>query len=180
MVGTKVMHIILGLISALGMLLFILWRINLAVQAARELGDAADSARGFFRRRKWNKKVNADQLKQITDPREAATIMMVAIAESDGALTDAEHKKIIEIIIDQFEATQPQAEELLGVGRWMAKDAGDLTSFLNRLVPVIMSNCTDQQKHELIDMLQMVSRVEGEIPPDQAQSIAQIKKYLAI
>ncbi len=174
------MHILLGLLSAVGIILFALWRINMAVQATRELADAADSARGFFRRSKWRKKLNSDQLKNVSDPREAATIMMVAVAETDGAMTDRERIKILSIMRDKFEASQEQAEEMLSLARWMSKDAGDLTSFLNRLVPVIMKACDEKQKHELVEMLRDVASAHGEVPQEQEQSILQIKRYLAI
>ena len=174
------MHILLGILSSLGALVFILWRINIAIQVTREIADAADSAKGFFRRHKWRRKVNADQLKQITDPREAAATMLVAIAEADGAITENERQKIITIFIDKFEATTEQAEELLGISRWRARNAGDLTSFLNRLTPSIIKSCSQEQKQELIIMLRDVANADGPQPSDVGLSISQIKRYISV
>ncbi len=155
------MHIIIGLLSAIGLLVMVLWRISMAIQASREIAGAAQDAKGFFRRHKWKNKVNADKLKQIEDPREAAVIMMVAVAESDGSISDRECKKILHIIMTKFEASQKVAEEFLAQARWMTKDAGDLTSFLNRLKPVIQRSCDATQKRELIEMLKEVAEVDG-------------------
>ena len=172
------MHILLGLLSAVGILIFILWRVSMAIHAARDIADAANDARGFFRRRKWRKKVNVDLLNQIDDPREAAITMMVGVAEADGAITHAEQNKIQEIIIQEFGATPKQAEELFARARWLSKDNVDLGNFLSRLKPVIIDNCTHEQKLELIDMLTSVANVEEDIAPDVLHSLSLLKRDL--
>ncbi len=174
------MHIILGLISLIGVVLFAIWRINMAVQASRELVDVAHDAKGFFRRRKWNKKVNADIIQQISDPREAATAMMVAVAESDGPMTESERSQILDIISHTFEATSSQAQELLTHGRWISKDAGDLTSYLGRFKKVILNTCDARQKSELIDMLYKVARADGSISDEIEYTLQHVKRGLNI
>lgn len=174
------MHIILGLISFIGVILFAIWRINLALQASREIVDAAQDAKGFFRRRKWNKKVNADLIQQIEDPREAATAMMVAVAETDGPMTESERTQILDIITGTFEATSKQAIELLAHGRWISKDAGDLTSYLGRFKKIIMKTCDEQQKAELIEMLYKVGKADGSISDEVEYSLQYVRRSINI
>ena len=50
------MHILAILGTVLAVLLFVLFRMQQAANAARDLADAADEARGFFRRWGWRRK----------------------------------------------------------------------------------------------------------------------------
>ena len=44
----------------------------------------------LFRRWRWRRKVNVNPIDLIEDPREAAGVIMVAVAQADGRLTAAE------------------------------------------------------------------------------------------
>ena len=81
------MHILLSVLGALGTVVFVLWRIQQASYIARDVADAAGSARGAFRRWRWRRKVNVNPIDLIEDPREAAGVIMVAVAQADGRLT---------------------------------------------------------------------------------------------
>ena len=84
------MHILAILGAVLGVVLFMLFRMQQAANAARDIADAADEARGFFRRWGWRRKQATNPLDTIDDAREAAAAMMVATAQSDGSITERE------------------------------------------------------------------------------------------
>ncbi len=151
------MGIILALLAAMGAVGVVLWRIQAASDAAKGMIGAADEARGFFRRLSWSRKAGRHPLDLVSDPREAASAMMVAVAEYDGAMTDAERSLILGEMIDHFDATQQEAEELLARGRWLAKDVRDLDQALRRLCGPIESQLEAKERSDLIDMLRLVA-----------------------
>ena len=89
------MHIILGLVAILGAVGLVLWRLHMASEAAKGLAETASDVKGFLRKRKWQKKLANDPLQLVDDSRVAATIMMIALAQHDGAVTQAEQSAII-------------------------------------------------------------------------------------
>jgi uncharacterized tellurite resistance protein B-like protein len=162
------MHILAGLVAAIGVVLAILWRIQQASHAVRDIGEAADDARGFFRRWSWRRKTSVNPLDLVTDPREAATAMMAAVAEADGALTERERVAILRFVVEKFGATPSQAEELLAQARWLIKDRSDLGETFRRLLPPIRKTCSKQEQQDLVAILQTVAAANG--PADQTVS----------
>src|SRR5262249_22693896 len=92
--GEGRMHILVAIVSALGIIGVILWRLHMAAEATKGLVETANDARGLFRRWRWQRKLASNPLDLIQDPREAAVAMMVAVAQSDGAMTDRERQVI--------------------------------------------------------------------------------------
>src|SRR5262245_13155503 len=89
------MHILVAIVSVLGVIGVVLWRLHMAAEAAKGLAETASDARGLFRRWRWQRKLASNPLDLIEDPREAAVAMMVAVAQSDGAMTDRERQVIV-------------------------------------------------------------------------------------
>lgn len=172
------MAIILSLLAAMAAVGVLLWRIQAASEAARGAIEVADEARGFFRRLAWSRKANRNALDMVSDPREAASAMMVAIAEYDGAMTDAERALILGEMIDNFDTTQQEAEELLGRGRWLSKDVRDLGQALKRLSGSVERHLEAKERRDLIDMLRLVAgpgSVRDSVPH---QAIARLEEQL--
>ncbi len=169
------MHILAGLAAAIGVLLVILWRLQQASNAVRDIGEAAGDARGLFRRWAWWRKTAANPLDLVADPREAAVAMMAATAEFDGALTERERLTITRLIADKFGATGSQGYELLAQARWLVKGRTDLAETYRRLQPSIRKSCNAQAQQELIAMLQAVADADGATDPTIARDI----KWLA-
>ncbi len=155
------MHILISLLGAAGMLILVLWRIRQATYVARDLADAAGEARGFFRRWKWRRKVNVNPIDLVTDPREAASILMVAVAQGDGPITEAERAAIQSQMIERFGATQRQAMELLTQSQWMVRDGVDTREIMRRLQPLVHRGTTPEQRRELVEMLTAVAEADG-------------------
>jgi hypothetical protein len=61
------MHILAALGAVLGVLLFVLFRMQAAANAARDIAGAADEARGLFRRWGWRRKLAKNPLDTIDD-----------------------------------------------------------------------------------------------------------------
>ena len=71
------MHILLAVLGVLGVAAFWWYRVKYVGQAAGELVDAAERARGAFRRRQFRKKADTATIDAIDDPRTAATVRSV-------------------------------------------------------------------------------------------------------
>lgn len=174
------MAYLMAIIGALGAVGLVLWRIKMAADAARDIAETADDARKFVRRTRWKNRQKSGKQAVPEDPRLAAVAMMAAIAETDGALSEAERSAILTEIAIRFEFSVEDAEALFAEGRWLSKDAGDLSSFLRRMDPPVRSACTEQEQRDLITMLTKVAECEGEADPIAAQAIETLRRALGV
>lgn len=149
---------ILGIIGALiGAVLFGLWRVNSAAQAVRGLAEAADDAHGFWRRLLWRRKLAGDRLELVKEPQEAAAGMLVAVAQADGALTQAEQSALLGEFQTTFLMTPAQARELLAHARWTVGESHDLDRCLYKLGQKL----DPEQKCDVAAMLGRVALADG-------------------
>ena len=172
------MHILLSILGALGMVIIVLWRVQQAAYIARDVADAAGTARGLFRRWRWRRKVNVNPIDLVEDPREAASILMVSVAQADGTLSDAERNSITAQMKQRFGATSKQASELLARSQWIVREGVDAAETMRRLKPVFDRTCNDQQHRELIEMLTAVASANGKYDETIAFDINRYGKEL--
>ena len=172
------MHILVAIVTALGIIGVILWRLHMAAEAAKGLAETANDARGLFRRWRWQRKLASNPLDLVQDPREAAVAMMVAVAQSDGAMTDRERQVILAELVARIGATERQAEELLAHGRWLTRDVRDIDYCLDKLAPLIKRHCSPDQNRDVLEMLYSVARVEGQPGEIEGAALARVSRAL--
>jgi len=173
-------HILAAIGAVLGVLLFILFRMQAAAHAARDIAGAADEARGLFRRWGWRRKFAKHPLETIDDAREAAAAMMVAVAQADGAITERERAAITSEMMKHFGATQSQGEELLARARWLVQDRSDAGEVFRRLIPLIERTLGPTERSDLIGMLSNVADSDGKADEVVAQDIARLARTLRL
>ena len=78
------MHIILGVLAAIGTIVFFVIRARNAANAARDLVGLADDVRGAVKRFGFNRNANRNPLNDLDDPRLAAAGVMAAFARMHG------------------------------------------------------------------------------------------------
>ncbi len=162
---------ILGIIAALiGAVSFALWRLNAAADAVRNLTGAAEDAHGLWRRWSWRRRLAGDRLELIKDPREAAAGMLVAVAQADGALTQAEQNALVAEFKTSFEMSEPQAQELLAHARWSTGEVRDLDRCLFKLGLLL----DVEQKNDVARLMQLIAAIGS--PPSPAIR-ASLDKY---
>ena len=172
------MHILAAIGAVLGVLIVVLFRMQQAANAARDIADAADGARGFFRRWGWRRKHLKNPLDAIDDAREAAAAMMVVTAQSDGAISERERTTITAEMMKRFGATPKQAEELLARARWLVQDRNEAGEVYRRLTPLIQRTCGPIERSDLIEMLGAVAGADGEADAVVAQDLAWLTRNL--
>lgn len=155
------MHILGLLAAAIGVVVVILWRMQQAASAARDIADAANDTRGLLRGWLWRRKAITNPLDAVDDPREAAVALMAVVAGFDGAMSERERAVIEEQARTRFGATPSQAVELLARARWLVKDSADPAEVMRRLAPVIRKRLNAAEQAELIAMLEAVASAEG-------------------
>jgi uncharacterized tellurite resistance protein B-like protein len=172
------MHILAILGAVIGVLLFALFRMQQAANATRDIVDAADEARGLFRRWSWQRKHARHPLDMVEDAREAAAAMMVVVAQSDGGITERERAAITGEMMKRFGATSDQADALFARARWLVKDSADAGEVFRRLTPVIQRTCGAPERSDLIEMLDAVARADSTSDDIVTQDIAKFARTL--
>ncbi len=170
------MHIILGLLTVIGVIAVVIYRIRMAADATREIGQAASDVKGAYRRLEWKNKSRVDVIRDIEDPRLAGTAMMVAVAKADGDLTSAQIRAVRDAMTGTFRMDDAAADEMLAESRWLSNDLGDLGSFLRRLSPAVQKACTDEEKSDLIDVLTRIAAIEGPVSDIQQNAIGVVER----
>ena len=172
------MHIVALLTALAGIVGIVLWRLNQAASAARDVTEAANEVTSLARRFSWWRKTSRNPLDAVVDPREAATAMMVAVAQYDGNLTEREHVAIVSAISQTFGATAKQSEELIAQARFLVKDVVDPSNCFNRLAPLMTKQLGPNERGELIEMLNKIANADGAPNDAVLHSIGQLQRRL--
>ena len=102
-----------------------------------------------------------DAIAKVTDPRAAASIAMVAVAQADGRMSDGARAAIVDQITNRFELTADEANALVINTQMMVREGVDAADIINGLVPLFQSVFSQAEKRQLIEMLTAVANADG-------------------
>jgi uncharacterized tellurite resistance protein B-like protein len=172
------MHILAGLMTIIGAVAFFIIRAGMIARAGSELGDAASTAVGAVRRARFRKKATRSPLTQLDDPREGVAALMVAIAKAEGDLTEQQVSAMASLARDRLEEEDP--EELIAHARWLTQDAVEPGIVVQRVSRFLAKQCSLDQKHDIIEILNKVAAIGSPATPLQMQAIARLMHNLDI
>ncbi|RAN35612.1 hypothetical protein HY3_07270 [Hyphomonas pacifica] len=170
------MQILILILGVLTVIWVWTWRIHMARQGARGALDAARTVANAPRRFAFRYKAGQNGISLITDPREAAAIMMMEVARARGGpLTEAQARTLKEEIMQHFNFTLAEAEELSAHAAWVTNTAPDPRQTMRRLSHLIVS-APQLGPKEIVDldaMLVSVSEAEG-VPTREQLAVLQV------
>jgi len=174
------MHIILGLISLLGIIGLVVHRINMASEGARHLADLAGEAANLPRKMRFKSKAGKKGLAIVDDPREAATILMLGVARCAGEVSVEQKTAIRSEIMQNFQFNEEEAEELLAHASWVSSDLPDAESAINRMMDLIAQTMNQEDMGTLLNMLKAIASAEGEPRPVQKVYISNCRARVGL
>jgi len=171
----NLMHI---LIAVLGAAAAAFWAFTYFTRAAREGREALGEVRGVIRSGRWSRKVSKRLIENLSDPREAAAILLYQIAAYDGAVTDRQKAAMIGEMRDAFSADEETAEGLCAFARMAAGEINDAANSLKKILRPVADVCTDDEKRRLVAMLEKVGEVEGPLTDMQRRLVIEVRRIV--
>lgn len=157
------MHIVLAILGVLGTAGFILWRIHLASQAARELADLAGEAANLPRKMRFRSKANRRTIETIDDPREAAAVLIYGAAACAGPVSATNREAITRDMAALFGIDDASAGELTARAAWHVDALADPLNAVNRLTDLIAVEAGREALSSLAPVIQAsIGRTEME------------------
>lgn len=176
------MHYLVGLLGLLAFVAVWYWRLKILGSAARDGLKAAETVANLPRKMRFRARTRRGGLQVVEDPREAATILMLEIAQARGALTERQEAAIRAEIIQHFEFTESDANSLITQAGWLARDAGAAHTVVTRMTELIL-NAPGMTEKEIVDldgMLVIVSEAEGSPTNDQLDLLAVFRQKAGV
>lgn len=152
------MHLIIGGILALAGLIWAIVR----------LANAMDEAKGAARRYSWSRKADKRVIDNLTDPREAAAILLAQLAAYEGEITAGQKELILGQMRQAFGVSAAEADELYGFARHALAETSDAGNRLTKLIDPLRGACSGREVAELLEMMRTVASSEG--PPSDLQN----------
>lgn len=173
------MAFLLAVLGAMGVAGGLLWRLNTTAEAAKGLAETAQDIAGMGRRWSWWRKANADPVRMVDDPRVGAMALMVAVAQSDGAMTAAERAAILRAAVENFGCTGKVADEMLAYGRFLVGNGRDPNTVFLKLQPLLMRSTGAKERADLVAMVRAVAAADGPAGDAEAHAVERIARELA-
>ena len=117
---------------------------------------------------------------QLTDPREAAAILLVQQAAYEGRVTPAHKQAILTLMTATFGVDEDEAAGLYGFGRMAVGQTGDAANNLRRLLAPVRAQCTLAEMKDLAAMLVQVGETGGAMNDAQARLTSEVRRALSL
>ena len=166
------------IIAILGALAAAFWAFTYVVNAANEGREAIGEVKGVIRRGKWNRRIDQRLIENLSDPREAAAVLLYQIAAYDGAVTDRQQSQIVADMRAAFDADEETAQGLFAFGRMAVGEINDAGNNVRKILRPVAEVCTDSEKNQLIELLERASEIEGAPRDIQRRLIAEARRVL--
>ncbi|WP_439632525.1 hypothetical protein [Glycocaulis sp.] len=170
------MHIVMAILGVLGTAAFILWRIHIASQAARNLADLAGEAANLPRKMRFRSKANRRAVETIDDPREAAAVLIFGVAACAGPITEADRAAMTHDMARLFEISEADATELAARAAWHVGGMVDPLNAVNRLTDIVAENAGNEALSSLSPVLQASADRTEMQSADQSAFIAKFRR----
>ncbi|WP_425409741.1 TerB family tellurite resistance protein [Hyphococcus sp.] len=158
------MHIIIAILGALAAAF---WAFTHFMNAANQGRETVRDVGGVIRRGQWNRRVDKRLIENLSDPREAAAVLLYQIAAYDGHVTDRQYQSIVAEMREVFEADEETAEGLYAFGRMAVGEINDAGNSVRKILRPVTEICTPAEKRELVEVLERTAEIEG--PPSDVQ-----------
>ena len=123
---------------------------------------------------------NSDGIDQISDPREAASLAMVAVAQADGPMSDAAHAAIVSQVKQRFTLTADEANALVLNTQMMLREGADAADIIQRLLPLFQTHFNQVERRQLVEMLSAVAHADGRHDELAAFDIYRLSRELGL
>jgi len=169
------MHIIIAILAALAAAF---WAFTHFVNAANQGREAIGDVKGVIRRGKWSRRVDQRLIENLSDPREAAAVLIYQIAAYDGAVSDRQQAQIVADMQNSFDADEETAHGLYAFGRMAVGEINDASNNVRKILRPVIEICTDAEKGQLIALLERTAEIEGPRTDIQRGLIAEARRLL--
>ncbi|WP_163835414.1 TerB family tellurite resistance protein [Spartinivicinus ruber] len=169
------MHIIIGFLTAVAGLVWALYRLQ-------NSGVDLNSFNPFYwvRRRNWEKRIGTKALHSISNPMEAAAVLVVAMAELNGMVTQELKQKVIALFSSEFKVSEKEAIHLYASSSHLLKDALNVSAEVKHILGPTISLYENRHKSSLLDMLNEVGNFEGGFSQPQEELLKNINRLLSM
>ncbi|MEM7057129.1 MAG: TerB family tellurite resistance protein [Pseudomonadota bacterium] len=175
------MHILIGVITLLGVAAVWYWRFKMAREAGGELLDVADDLRGSVRRLMYKRKRNKHPADSIDDGRLAASGIAVAVAAMDAPLSQAEIAALGKSAKSTFNISGQEADDIVAFGRWIADQCGTPSEAVRRLSKALNRTAGAEAGPDMIRMINDVATADGrELGEAETDAISTVRRTLGI
>lgn len=169
------MHILIGLVAAVGSIVFWLYRARMATNAASELagmaGDVMSAARRFgFRRRSTQHPVTS-----IEDTGLAAGALTVAFLDLGASATSDQRKTHLRALQSHLDVGLKDAEELLILGNWMVNECNGPSPAVTRLGKRLMKLGGSDALDPALAVINDVARDHGGLTDGQRDALHDLR-----
>ena len=163
------MHIIAILIAIVTAIGVWQWRVQRAREIVDEMGELAATAANLPRRLAFKRRSGKRGLSLVEDPREAAAVMMYEMAREGGDVSLASKEVMRELMMDEFEITEEDADALVHHASWLLREGPVADAVMTRMTQVVLASPSIGPKQivDLDGMLVAVSEADG--PPTHDQ-----------
>ncbi|MEM1086412.1 MAG: hypothetical protein AAGH90_01685 [Pseudomonadota bacterium] len=176
------MHILVILFSILSFIAIWYYRIKMIQEAAKDGKKVIETVANLPRKMRCKNRSGKAGLDVVDDPREAATILMLEVAQARGTLTANQEASVRAEIMQQFDFSESDANQLMTQAAWLSRNAGANHVVIARMTDFI-KQVPGMGTKELIDldeMLVTVSEAEGVPTSSQLDLISQYRQKAGI
>lgn len=154
------MHILLGMLTLLGGVIFFLARLS---RNASDIADGAQTLSNLPRRMRHAKAVNRNGLDLIETPLEAAIVLMIAITRmaDDRRLSNSERAAVERELVTRMQLNQDQADGLIRQIDVLQSEVTLPENTLFPMVDILRDNIDIDDARGLAGMMERISTVEG-------------------
>ena len=173
------MHYILGLLATVAALAY--W-FNRASRGANEIADAANTLQNLPRKMRYRKKAGKRGLDLVEDPVEAAAVLMIALARSDGSgrVSETQSAKITSLLRKNMQLDRGTAEDMVLQMRSLSQYLTQPESTLFPMISVLQNSISTAEARELAGMLRELAGTDSDINMDQKDLIRRFEDRMGL
>lgn len=167
---------IIAIVTSIAMLVFWLSR------AASGAAGAANDIANLPRRLKHARKTGRVGLELVTDVREAAAVLMVAVARLSGdkRVSKEEDEQIQNLMVSNMAWPKDEVEDFVVNIRWLTRDFKQPISTLSPMVAFLRGKVSKQEAADLADMLTEIAITDGAATESQMNFIYSYRELMGL